>query len=264
MTTPVQFSHSPMPSLFVAHGSPLLLEDASWVGELRTWARALPRPTSVLVISAHWEQAPLTLGSVETAPLIYDFDGFPQRFYQQAYHAPGAPGLAQRIRSLMAGVVPVASMPHRGLDHGAYVPLVAMFPDADIPVLQVSLPSLEPQALLELGRRLAPLRKEGCLVMGSGFLSHNLALLRHYPEGLAPEWAIAFDAWVADALARKDIDALLDYRQRAPSVAQALPTHEHFAPLFVALGAAAGPGAVSFPITGFAVGAMTRRSVQFD
>jgi 4,5-DOPA dioxygenase extradiol len=251
-----------MPSLFVAHGSPLLLEDASWVAQLRNWALAIPKPRAILVISAHWVSRTLTLGATTPTPVIHDFYGFPARFYEQSYAAPGAPELARRVQELATAVGGLASESDHGLDHGAYVPLAAMYPQADIPVLQISLPGLEPQALLDLGEALAPLRREGVSIIGSGFLSHNLALLRTYPGAEAPPWALEFDDWIADALARKDVDALLDYRHRAPHVAHALPTHEHFAPVFIALGAAAGT--VSFPITGFTAGAMTKRSVQFD
>ena len=139
-----------------------------------------------------------------------------------------------------------------------------MYPEADVPVLQVSLPSLDPQALFDLGRALAPLRDEGVLIVGSGFLTHNLRAANFGPSAATPAWATEFDAWAADVLARQDVDALLDYRHRAPGVRLALPTHEHFVPVVAALGAAVDrPDAVTFPITGFAYGSMTRRSVQF-
>ena len=148
-----------MPVLFLAHGSPLLLDDEHWVGELRRWADALPRPRSILMISAHWEQRPVTLGAVRTVPLVYDFWGFPQRYYSVTYPAPGAPELARRVRALLAPAQPVRDEPARGLDHGAYVPLVAMYPKADVPVLQLSLPTLAAPALFALGRALEPLRR---------------------------------------------------------------------------------------------------------
>src|SRR6185369_16956177 len=151
----------PMPVIFVAHGSPLLLDDAGWVGELAGWARALPRPGAVLMLSAHWEQRPVTLGATRTVPLVYDFYGFPERYYQRTYPAPGAPELAARVRALLAPGQPVADAPDRGLDHGAYVPLAAMYPEANVPVLQVSLPTMDPATLFALGRSLAPLRREG-------------------------------------------------------------------------------------------------------
>jgi 4,5-DOPA dioxygenase extradiol len=251
-----------MPSIFLAHGSPYLLDDAKWVGELRDWAKAMPRPTAVLMVSAHWEQKPVTIGATRTVPLVYDFYGFPEKYYAVRYPAPGAPELAARVRGLIKKTQPVADAPDRGLDHGAYVPLVAMYPDADVPTLQISLPTMDTPTLFDLGRALAPLRNEGVLVVGSGFLTHNLrAMGRRGAE--PPAWSKDFDAWCADVLSRRSYDELLDYRYRAPGVKQALPTHEHFVPVVVAMGAAIdAPGTVTFPITGF-TGGLTRRSVQF-
>jgi 4,5-DOPA dioxygenase extradiol len=232
-----------------------------WVGELKGWADALPRPSAVLMVSAHWTEAPLTLGATRTVPLVYDFYGFPKRYYQQQYAAPGAPDLARRVRELLTPHQPVTDDPQRGLDHGAYVPLVAMYPQADVPVLQVSMPTLEPRALHELGQALAPLRREGVLIVGSGFLTHNLRTLDWSGESPPPQWAVDFDAWTAEALERHDTGALLDYLRLGPGARMALPTQEHFVPLLVALGAAEGE-AVRFPITGFFGGSFTRRSVQ--
>jgi 4,5-DOPA dioxygenase extradiol len=249
-----------MPVIFLAHGAPPLLDDAGWIGELAAWGQALPRPRAIVVVSAHWEERPLAIGATQPLPLIYDFYGFPERFYQLTYPAPGAPDVAQRIRELLAAAN-IASIdePVRGLDHGTYVPLMCMYPAADVPVLQISLPSQSPEELVAVGRALAPLRREGVLLIGSGFLTHNLRAIRHETPG----WARDFDAWSADAIARRDIDALLDYRARAPGVRESLPTHEHFVPVLVAAGAA-GESPASFPITGFWYGGgMTRRSVQF-
>jgi 4,5-DOPA dioxygenase extradiol len=256
-----------MPVLFAAHGAPVLLDDRAWMGELRAWAEAIPRPRAILMISAHWEAMPVALGAVRTVPLVYDFFGFPDRYYRTTYPAPGAPALAEQVRSLLrANGIPFQDDPERGLDHGAYVPLVAMYPAADVPVLQLSLPGLDPEAGFTLGMALGPLRAEGVLVLGSGFLTHNLRFA--FRPGI-PGWAREFDDWVAAALARFDVDALLDFRARAPGVRMALPTWEHYSPVLVAAGAATGaapttPG-VRFPITGFWMeGAFTRRSVQFD
>jgi len=252
------------PTIFVAHGAPPLLDDRGWVDELHAWAGRLPAPAAVLMLSAHWEERPITLGATTPVPLVYDFYGFPQRYYEQQYSAPGAPDLAQRIHKMLSPDEPVVDEPARGLDHGAYVPLVAMYPDANVPVLQASLPSMDPRELFALGRRLAPLRDEGVLVVGSGFLTHNLRAMDFSPSARTPAWAEEFDAWVKDALVRKDVDALLDYRRQAPGVRQALPTPEHFVPVLVALGAAIdGSADVSFPIEGFWGGSATRRSVQF-
>lgn len=253
-----------LPTLFLAHGAPTLLDIPQWVGELRAWARALPRPKAVLMLSAHWLERPVTLGATAPAPLVHDFYGFPEKYDRLRYPAPGAPALASRVRGLLAPLGPVADDPARGLDHGAYIPLLAMYPDAEVPVLQVSLPSLDPRAVLAMGRTLAPLRDEGVLVVGSGFITHNLGRVDWDGAYGTPAWASEFDAWTAEALRRGDQDALLDFERKGPGAATALPTTEHFVPLLAALGAAGDAAAApTFPITGFWLGSLTRRSVQF-
>ena len=252
-----------MPVIFAAHGAPVLVDDPVWMAELAAWADAMPKPRSILMVSAHWEERPATLGATRTVPLVYDFYGFPERYYRTEYPAPGAPELAARVRDLLRQKdIPSTDDPERGLDHGAYVPLVAMYPEADVPVLQVSMPGLDGEALLALGRAIAPLREEGVLVLGSGFLTHNMAYA--FRPGI-PAWAREFDEWAKDALERFDLDALRDFRSRAPAARQALPTWEHYAPVLVAAGAAAGERPrTTFPIAGFWMeGAFTKRSVQF-
>jgi 4,5-DOPA dioxygenase extradiol len=254
---------SRMPVIFAAHGAPLLLDDAKWMDELASWAAALPRPKGIVMVSAHWDARPATLGATTAVPLVYDFHGFPERFYQTKYPSPGAPALASRVRELLRQrSIAVTDEPKRGLDHGAYVPLVAMYPGADVPVLQVSMPGLDEQQLFQLGRALAPLRDEGILIFGSGFLTHNM---RYAFRPGVPDWAREFDDWAAAALSRFDVDQLIDFRARAPGASLALPTWEHYAPVLVAAGAAGdGPTQVSFPISGWWMdGAFTRRSVQF-
>jgi 4,5-DOPA dioxygenase extradiol len=235
-----------MPALYLGHGAPPLLDDPVWPVQLRAWSDRLPRPRAILVVSAHWESAPVTLGATTPTPLNYDFYGFPRRYYQQRYDAPGAPDLAATVRSLMPHDEPVASDPTRGLDHGAYVPLVAMYPEADIPVLQMSMPDLDPEHLFAIGQRLVPLRDQGVLVIGSGFMTHGLPFIREFmgtgKQG-APTWSEDFDRWATEALERRDLDTLFDFRHRAPGMPYAHPTVEHFAPLFVALGAATVPDA---------------------
>lgn len=232
--------------------------------QLAAWARVLERPRAILVVSAHWQSAPVTLGATRPVPLTYDFYGFPERYYMTRYASPGAPELAARVQALMPDGETVAHDEQRGLDHGAYVPLLPMYPEADIPVLQMSMPDLDPVHLFELGRRLAPLRDEGVLIMGSGFLTHGLPFVREYMAGKpgAPAWSIEFDRWAAESLERGDLDALFDFRQRAPGMPYAHPTVEHFAPLFVTLGAATTPDAApDFTIDGFFYG-LAKRSFQ--
>jgi 4,5-DOPA dioxygenase extradiol len=253
-----------MPVIFAAHGAPILLDDPVWMAELAAWAQAMPKPKSVLMVSAHWEQKPTMLGATRTVPLVYDFYGFPELYFQTKYESPGAPELAGRVRELLRQQdIPFGDDPARGLDHGAYVPLVAMYPAADVPVLQISMPVLDPRQLLDLGRALAPLRDEGVLVFGSGFLTHNMKYA--FRPGI-PAWAREFDDWVKGALERFDVDALQNFRSQAPAPETALPTWEHYAPVLVAAGAvgSASPR-TTFPVSGFWMeGAFTKRSVQFD
>jgi 4,5-DOPA dioxygenase extradiol len=254
----------PMPALYLGHGAPPLLDDELWTGQLAAWSRDLPKPKAVLIVSAHWESAPLTLGATEAGvPLTYDFYGFPERFYRMTYRSPGAPGLADRVRRLMPDTEPVQDRPDYGLDHGAYVPLMVMYPGADVPVLQMSMPTLDPQRLFDLGRRLRPLRDEGVLIVGSGFMTHGLPFLRDWRvDADPPGWSREFDAWSAESLARGDVDALMDFRTAAPGMPYAHPTVEHFAPLFVTLGAASDPeGSADTEIDGFFMG-LAKRSFQ--
>jgi 4,5-DOPA dioxygenase extradiol len=251
-----------MPALFLSHGAPPLVDDPTWVAQLKDVAARLPRPRAILMASAHWESAPLMLGATDTVPLVYDFGGFPRRYYEVQYRAPGAPELADAVAKLMPDTETVART-SRGLDHGAYVPLTVMYPEADIPVLQMSLPTLEPDRLLDLGRRLAPLRSEGVLIVGSGFTTHGLPFLRDWrPDATAPGWSREFDAWAAETLARGAVDELAEFRTRAPGMPYAHPTIEHFAPMFLTLGAAGDPAeAPEQPIDGFWMG-LAKRSFQ--
>ncbi|MDJ0343434.1 class III extradiol ring-cleavage dioxygenase [Streptomyces sp. H10-C2] len=250
-----------MPVLYLSHGAPPLADDPVWPGQLAAWSAGLPKPRAILMLSAHWEEAPLALGATTTVPLVHDFRGFPERYYRVRYAAPGAPELASKVRKLL-GVrgISAQDIPDRGLDHGAYVPLVEMFPAADIPVLQISMPTLDPQRLMEIGRMLAPLRDEGVLVVGSGFFTHNLSALNR--DGRVSSVMAEFDDWGRRALEAQDIDALLDFERTAPAGRLAHPRTEHFAPLFVALGAgAADMDTQRTVIDGFWAG-LAKRSLQ--
>jgi 4,5-DOPA dioxygenase extradiol len=252
-----------MPTIYIGHGAPPLVDDSLWVSQLAAWARALPRPKAILIVSAHWENAPLTLGATRPGvPLVYDFYGFPERYYRAQYPAPGAPELAAQLRRLLSDQE-VAEESDRGLDHGAYVPLTVMYPEADIPVLQISMPTLDPDRLFQVGRRLAPLRDEGVLIVGSGFLTHGLPFLRDFRvDAPPPGWSTEFDAWAHEALEHGDIDQLSDFVHRAPAVRYAHPRTEHLAPLFVTLGAGDTTGE-SLPsiIEGYWMG-LSKRSIQ--
>ncbi|MEP7089140.1 MAG: class III extradiol ring-cleavage dioxygenase [Nocardioidaceae bacterium] len=253
-----------MPALYIGHGAPPLLDDALWTSQLAAWSRDLPRPKAILIVSAHWESAPVMLSSpVAGTPLVYDFGGFAQRYYEMTYETPDASALAARVAAMMPDHEPVHQHTSRGLDHGAWVPLRVMYPEADVPVLQMSLPTDDPYRLLELGGRLRPLRDEGVLVIGSGFLTHGLPFLREFRiDAAAPGWSREFDAWAAEALARGDVDELAAYRTKAPGMPYAHPTVEHYTPLFITLGAASDaetPG--DQRIDGYWMG-LSKRSLQ--
>jgi 4,5-DOPA dioxygenase extradiol len=251
-----------MPALYIGHGAPPLLDDALWSSQLAGLSADLPRPRAILIVSAHWESAPVML-SADRAPLVYDFGGFAQKYYRMTYATPPATALAQRIAAMMPDAEPVHQHPSRGLDHGAWVPLKIMYPDGDIPVLQMSLPTSDPQRLLALGERLRPLRDEGVLIIGSGFLTHGLPFLTDWRLDAAPPgWSQDFDAWAGEALARGDVDALASYQAQAPGMPYAHPTVEHYTPLFVTLGAATDPEQPGEQLfEGFWMG-LSKRSVQ--
>ena len=230
---------SKTPALYIGHGAPMLLDDQLWTLQLKEVARKIERPSAILIVSAHWESAPITLSNPEAnTPLVYDFSGFDRKFYEMTYNSPDASALAAKVAALMPKTESIAQS-KRGLDHGAWVPLRVMYPDADIPVLQMSMPTSDPGKLMEIGKRLQPLRDEGVLIIGSGFMTHGLPYIRDWrPEAAAPTWSSEFDAWAADAISRGDIDTLASYKDIAPGVRFAHPTVEHFTPLFITLGAA--------------------------
>jgi len=252
-----------MPALFLGHGAPPLLDDPLWTSELAHWSSALPRPKGIVILSAHWESAPLAISATEAkTPLVYDFYGFPEHYYRMTYETPDAGDLARLVRSVLPDSQELHEHTSRGLDHGAWVPLKVMYPDAGIPVIQMSLPAHDPEALIELGRRLQPLRDQGVLLIGSGFLTHGLPFLTDWSPGAQePGWSRDFDAWAAEALARGDVDELARFRQ-APGMPYAHPTVEHFIPLFVTLGAATDPSqAPETTVTGSFYG-LSKRSIQ--
>jgi 4,5-DOPA dioxygenase extradiol len=230
-----------LPVLFISHGSPMHALHAGAAGE--AWsalAAKLPRPRAILIVSAHWETESPELTGAAHPETIHDFYNFPQPLYQIRYPAPGAPDVAARAHALLrdAGFRAAVVDPARGLDHGAWSPLLHMYPAADIPVTQAAVqPALGTAHHLSTGRALAPLSEEGVLIIGSGHMTHNLRDRR--PDGSPPlAYAAEFQAWVDAAIHAHDFDALVDYRKRSPHGARAHPTDEHFLPLFFALGAA--------------------------
>lgn len=235
-----------MPTLFVSHGAPSMALEPN--AATRFWqqvVKAMPRPRAVLAVSAHWDTARPTV-SISAAPeTIHDFYGFPEPLYRLRYEAPGAPDVACEAARLIdaSGMGPVAKV-ERGLDHGAWVPLRYLYPEADIPVAQLAIqPRSGTRHHYAMGKALAPLAEQGVLILASGGMSHNL---REWamadPDAAPPSWLSEFTAWVRRALAAGDHEALIDYARRAPHPTRNHPSDEHFMPFFVAL-AAAGPAA---------------------
>ena len=230
-----------MPSLFLSHGAPTLpLTDTPARDFLAGLGPMLDRPKAILVISAHWETERPTVSAVQWNETIHDFHGFPRPLYDLRYPAPGAPDLAAKIAARLrdAGFAPEVNT-DRGLDHGAWVPLLLAYPAADIPVLQLSVqPHLGPEHHFRIGRALAALRKDGVLIIGSGSFTHDLSEFRgHGPNDVAPDWVNSFADWFDAALRDGRTDELLHYRELAPYAKKNHPTEEHLLPLFAALGA---------------------------
>ena len=238
-----------LPSVFVSHGSPMHALQPGAAGEAWTaLGRRWPKPRAILIASAHWEtNLPMLTGAVQPET-IHDFHGFPEPLYRLRYPAPGAPDIAQRAQALLRqGGFTAAIDGTRGLDHGAWAPLLYAYPDADVPVVQLSIqPALGPRHHLAVGRALQPLRKENVLIVGSGHLTHNLrdwARDRGRNAGAPEPYAREFQQWVHEKIKSRDIESVLDYRTLSPQGVRAHPTDEHFLPLFVALGAAGEGGA---------------------
>ncbi len=252
----------PLPALYLSHGAPPTFEDALWMRQLHDWAHALPRPRAILIVSAHWESDELGITSTVPTELVYDFGGFDAMYYRMRYDTPDNTRLAQRLLDVLPDTARVYEHRNRGLDHGAWLPLKVMYPEADIPVLQMSMPTHDPQALFTIGTRLRSLREEGVLVVGSGFMTHGLPYIDWARPDLVPTWSTEFDTWAADALSRGDVDALERFQSLAPGLPFAHPTVEHFTPIFVTLGASGDPTApVTTAIDGFAMG-LAKRSFQ--
>jgi 4,5-DOPA dioxygenase extradiol len=254
-----------LPTLFLAHGSPMLaLDGEAWGPAMTALGKSLPAVRAILVCSAHWEAAgPFRLSSAKAPGVLHDFGGFPEALYALDYPAPGSPDLAARAAGLLQGAGLEAVLdPGRALDHGAWVPLRYLAPDAAVPVVQLSLPRPRtPAQLLAAGRALAPLRREGVLILGSGGIVHNLRRL-DWDGGTGPRpWAKAFDDWVREHLQTGTAEALTEWPE-APGAAEAVPTSEHLDPLFVALGAAEGAPAPVFE--GWQLGSLSLASYRFS
>jgi len=254
-----------LPSLFISHGSPMLaLQPGASGPALARLANGLPRPKAIVVVSAHWESRELLVTGGAKPQTWHDFHGFPAALYAVQYPAPGEPALAGRVEALLNAAGLAARLDaQRPFDHGAWVPLSLMYPDANIPVIQVSLPSHGgPELQLEVGQALAGLRDEGILLIGSGSITHNLGELDWHagPDVIEP-WALAFRDWVVEKLGKDDQAALLDFQRQAPFATRNHPSDEHFLPLFFALGAG---DKFSIVHQGFTLGALGMDIYRFD
>jgi 4,5-DOPA dioxygenase extradiol len=258
-----------LPAIFVSHGAPLLALEPGETGvALARLGRELARPTAILCVSAHWETVIPTVTRSLMPPTIHDFGGFPPAMYDLQYPAPGAPALAERTATLLeaAGIKCEVSK-ERGLDHGAWVPLMLMYPSADIPVTQLSIQShLDPSRHLAMGRALASLRNEGVLILASGSAVHNLGAVSLGGSGDAavPAWASEFEGWLHEHLITGDVAALMDFAARAPHAAKAHPRAEHLIPLFVALGAAGPELQVGVLHRGWTYGSLSMAAYGFE
>lgn len=258
---------SSFPAIFVSHGSPdLPLTPSPVLDFIKGLGTTLGKPESILVISAHWLTRNPTTSAAAEAKTIHDFWGFSPDVYQLNYPAPGASELAKKVAKLLTRSGFDAEIhPDRGLDHGAWEPLLLMYPDADIPVTQLSLqPHLSTAHHLQLGRAIAPLRDEGVLILASGGATHNLRAFGGYDlHSPPPDWVKQFDDWLRDAIASHNIDALLNYRQQAPYASQNHPSEEHLLPLLVALGAGGEPLTTQQLHSSFTYGILSMASYAF-
>lgn len=254
----------PLPAIFFGHGNPMNAIGNNPFTE--GWARigsSIPRPAAILCISAHW-YVRHTGVTITTSPrTIHDFGGFPEELYQVQYPAPGSPELARRVRNLLSPI-PVHLDETWGLDHGTWSVLTHVYPQADIPVVQLSLDATQPPAFhYDIGKRLAPLRSEGVLVMGSGNLVHNLRAVDWSGRTSAPyDWAARFEALARDLIIAREHAPLLEYPKLGPDAMLSIPTPDHFLPLYYILGATQQNDAISFPVEGADLGSISMLSVQ--
>ena len=253
-----------LPAIFVGHGNPMnALEQNAWTDGWRLLGDRIPRPRAVLAVSAHWFVSNTAL-TVSTAPrTIHDFGGFPEALYKVQYPAPGDPELAKRVQQLLAPL-DVALDDSWGLDHGTWSVLQHVYPDADVPVVQLSINARRPARFhFEIGQALAPLRDESVLILGSGNLVHNLRLYDWTRQGGEPyEWAARFERRARELIVTNDIEPLLDYESLGPDAQQSIPTPDHYLPLLYVLGSRSGSDAVSFPVEGVEGRSVSMLAVQ--
>jgi 4,5-DOPA dioxygenase extradiol len=227
-----------MPSYFFAHGAPsLVLEQHEYTSFMKNFAGSIPKPKAIVLLSAHWEQPVQTISAAEMYSTIYDFSGFQEELYQMTYPAVGDRSISEQLQSLFANHGIESELDEeRGLDHGAWAVLKLLYPDADIPVVALSVNRhLSNRQQYEIGRSLSKLREQDILIIGSGGTVHNLRKLNWRGDGI-DEWAVSFDNWLQSKLETWDVDALFNYQDSAPYAQEAVPTSEHFIPLLLAMG----------------------------
>ncbi|MEL6929606.1 MAG: class III extradiol ring-cleavage dioxygenase [Cyanobacteria bacterium J06600_6] len=259
------FSRSKFPALFLSHGAPdLCLHESPARSFLSTLGKQLGKPRSILMISAHWHTSQATIGSAKQPQTIHDFVGFDRRLNSIKYRARGAPDLAEQVKQLLLDAEIESSLnQNRGLDHGAWIPLMMMYPDADVPVAQLSIqPHLSPEYHFRLGEALKTLRNSQVLIIASGSATHNLReLSREAINAIPPEWVKEFSDWLSKAVCEGNKSALFNYRRLAPYAEKNHPTAEHFLPLFVAMGA--GDNAIELH-SSYTYGVLSMAAYAFD
>ncbi|MFZ4286659.1 dioxygenase [Variovorax sp. HJSM1_2] len=257
------------PSIFVSHGAPTFALEPGRAGPLlRGIGERLqqqPGLRAILVVSPHWQTRGLRVSTAAAPETVHDFGGFPAPLYRLRYPAQGAPAVAeQTIKLLSAAGLPVAAQENQGLDHGAWVPLLHMLPQADVPVFQLSLPvDLTAQGALQLGQALAPLREQGVAILASGSLTHNLYEFRHTLEGDQEPYVLDFVQWIRRATLAHNTTALVAYREQAPHAQRAHPSDEHYLPLLVAIGASSADESVEVIDGGVTYGVLSMEGYVF-
>lgn len=256
-----------LPALFISHGAPdLPIRTGPTQDFLRQVPHTMPTPRAILVITAHWLTAQAAVSTTPNPRTLYDFGGFPAELYRLSYPAIGNGVIAQEIAQVLSEAeMPVQMHPNRGFDHGTWTPLSLAYPQADIPVIQMSVqPRLGPEHHWQLGQAIAPLRDQGILILGSGGATHNLGAFASDYDASPPDWVVAFDDWLAQTIQANDRHSLLNYRQCAPFAVPNHPSEEHLLPLFVALGAGDGDKPGRQLHRGFTYGVFSMAAFAFD
>ena len=251
-----------MPAVFIGHGSPMnTLAHNEYTEAWQRIGVAVPRPNAVLAVSAHWYIRGTAVTVMQTPRTIHDFGGFPQALFDFQYAAPGSPALAQRVRELLAPL-DVRADENWGLDHGTWSVLAHVFPQADVPVVQLSIDATQPAAFhYDLGKRLAPLRDEGVLIVGSGNVVHNLGVLNRSDDARAYDWAVRFNAMVRNLLTRRDHQPLVDYQKMGDDARMSVPTPEHYLPLLYIIGLQDERESIALPVDGIQNASISMLSV---